>query len=51
MAAERGKNTLYVSAQISRTEKTVLDDAAAAAGVTRNRFIRMWIASLATGRS
>lgn len=35
---------------ITNEEKTILDEAAAAAGVNRNRFIRNWIASLAAKR-
>lgn len=45
MARER--TFTYVSVQLSQAEKTILDSAAKAAGVNRNRFIRSWIASLA----
>jgi len=45
--APRSVNHTYISVQLSNTEKQVLDDAVEAAGVSRNRFIRMWIASLA----
>jgi uncharacterized protein (DUF1778 family) len=38
--------TVYVSAQLSLDEKKILDDAASEAGLSRNAFIRRWIASL-----
>lgn len=41
-----GRQTVYVSANLSREEKATLDAAAKAAGVTRNRFIKDWIATL-----
>lgn len=40
------RNTVYVSMAISRQEKKVLDEAAAQAGVNRNRFLRQFIATL-----
>lgn len=46
---KRDKNTVYVSMAISRQEKKTLDDAAAKAGVNRNRFLRQFIATLSDG--
>ncbi len=43
-------NTTYVSVQLSLEEKDLLDEAAEAAGVPRNRFIRNWIATLVPPR-
>lgn len=45
----RVNNTVYVSIQLSREEKAVLDQAAREAGTNRNRFLRNFIASLARG--
>ena len=42
----RTKNSTYVSISLSFEEKAVLDAAAKAAGQTRNRFLRNFIASL-----
>ncbi len=42
----RTKNTVYVSVAMSTEEKAALDAAAKEAGVCRNRFVRVWIASL-----
>jgi uncharacterized protein (DUF1778 family) len=44
--ARRPKQSTWISVQLSQSEKQILDDAAKAAGQTRNRFIRLWIASL-----
>lgn len=46
----RARNTTYVSVCITNDEKTILDEAAAAAGTNRNRFIRNWIATLTCRR-
>lgn len=42
----RERTSTYVSMQVSESEKSILDAAAKAAGMNRNRFIRRWIASL-----
>lgn len=40
------KQSTYISVSLSEDEKADLDQAAAVAGKTRNRFIRDWIATL-----
>lgn len=40
----KSKNSTYISVMLSIAEKQMLDDAAKAAGKTRNRFIRDLIA-------
>lgn len=44
---KKGIDTVYISVQMTDTEKQTLDEAVAESGKTRNRFIRDWIASLA----
>lgn len=46
MARSQGNNCRYISVMVQNHEVAALDAAAAAAGMTRNRFIRTWIATL-----
>lgn len=45
MPRPRGSNCRYVSVQLLNHEVAALDEAAKVAGMTRNRFIRSWIAA------
>lgn len=45
--APRPRNVTYVSVQLTQEEKDILDAEVKRVGLTRNRFIRNWIASLA----
>lgn len=47
----RIKNSVRWTVMASKEEKDALDEAAQAAGVTRNRFIRLWIATLPRGKA
>ena len=51
MPKTSGNNCKYVSVMMQVHELAALDAAAAEAGVTRNRFVRNWIASLRPGKS
>lgn len=42
----RPNNTERISVQLTKEEKDMLDEAAKAANLNRNRFIRNWIATL-----
>lgn len=44
------KNSVYWSVQCSHEEKQIVTDAAKAAGMNRNAFVRAWIASLKGGK-
>lgn len=48
MPKTTGQNCTYTSVQLQTHELAKLDAAARAAGLTRNRFIRQWIATLPT---
>lgn len=44
--ARKPRESTWISVQLSLSEKAVLDEAAKDAGLTRNRFIRTWLATL-----
>lgn len=46
MGLKGSNESTWISVQVSKAEKAVLDRAAQLAAKTRNRFIRDWIASL-----
>ena len=47
----KGKNSVWWSVQCSKEERDAVNEAAKAAGMNRNAFVRAWIGRLMDGKS